>query len=135
MRHPARFVPLLVCGLVWLAAAAPAPASPSPSEPAAHGHGSGPEHVTPLVGDGTRHTEFGYSLERLRLPERAGVPGTVSFQIGFWRPAGDRLHRGADQGPASVRGAVRSRHRSVPHQPRPGRRLDPDDYRQVAGTG
>lgn len=93
MRHPAPIVPLLVCGLVWLAGCtAPAPASPSPSETTAHSHGSGPEHITPLVGDGTRHTEFGYSLERLRLPERAGVPGTVSFQIRFGgRPVTDYI--------------------------------------------
>jgi hypothetical protein len=46
-----------------------------------HTHGPGHEHISSLVGDGTRDSEIGYTLTRVALPKAAGAPGTVRFQI------------------------------------------------------
>jgi hypothetical protein len=46
-----------------------------------HGHGPGNEHISSLVGDGTRAQEVGYTLTGLSLPMAAHVPGAVRFQI------------------------------------------------------
>ena len=61
----------------------PAP-SPTPLTASEHSHDSETgEHITPLVGDGTRATEFGYTMEKVSLPRSAGVAGRVSFRIRF----------------------------------------------------
>lgn len=72
---------LVIGGLLAALAGCAGTANPSPSPSPTHTHATGPEHITPLVGDGTRATEFDYTLDRLSLPERAGVPGKVSFRI------------------------------------------------------
>ncbi len=54
----------------------PAPVDP---ESLPHTHGSLP------AGDGVRRSYVGYSIEDLRLPASAGVPGRLSFRIGTWR--------------------------------------------------
>lgn len=78
--------------LVGCVAPATPTASPSSTQSPTHTHATGPEHITPLVGDGTRATEFGYTLEQLSLPKRAGAPGSVSFRISFdGRPVRDYI--------------------------------------------
>lgn len=62
---------------------APAPTT-TPLTASEHSHDSETgEHITPLVGDGTRATEFGYTMEKVLLPRSAGVAGRVSFRIRF----------------------------------------------------
>lgn len=51
-----------------------------PAEPGA-GHTHGPGGETATIGDGTAPTAGGYSLADLRLPQRAGEPGVLSFRI------------------------------------------------------
>ncbi len=56
-------------------------ASPSAAGSPSHSHGPGDENISALVGDGTRDYEVGYTLTGVRLPRKAGVPGSVRFQI------------------------------------------------------
>lgn len=56
-------------------------ASPTIDEREPHDHGPGEEHISALVGDGTRDYEVGYTLTEVSLPEKATVPGSVRFQI------------------------------------------------------
>lgn len=46
-----------------------------------HSHGPGNEHISSLVGDGTRASEVGYTLTEVTLPKTAGAPGSVRFEI------------------------------------------------------
>lgn len=62
--------------------AAPAPTTPATAPHHSHVNETG-DHITPLVGDGTRATEFGYTMEAVSLPRAAGVAGRVSFRIRF----------------------------------------------------
>ena len=62
--------------------AAPAPTTPAVAGEHTHDSETG-DHITPLVGDGTRATEFGYTMEAVSLPRTAGVAGRVSFRIRF----------------------------------------------------
>lgn len=56
-------------------------ASPTIDESEPHTHGPGNEHISALVGDGTRDYEVGYTLTGVSLPDKAASPGTVRFQI------------------------------------------------------
>ena len=56
-------------------------ASPTIDESQPHAHGPGNEHISALVGDGTRDDEVGYTLHGVSLPQRAAVPGVVRLQI------------------------------------------------------
>lgn len=56
-------------------------ASPTIDESKPHAHGPGNEHISSLVGDGTRDYEVGYTLTEVSLPKKAAVPGAVRFQI------------------------------------------------------
>ncbi len=55
--------------------------SPTIDESKPHTHGPGNEHISSLVGDGTRDYEVGYTLTGVSLPKKAATPGSVSFQI------------------------------------------------------
>lgn len=55
--------------------------SPTIDESKPHTHGPGAEHISALVGDGTRDYEVGYTLTGVSLPKEAAVPGAVRFQI------------------------------------------------------
>jgi hypothetical protein len=55
--------------------------SPTIDESKPHTHGPGNEHISSLVGDGTRDYEVGYTLTGVSLPKTAAVPGSVRFQI------------------------------------------------------
>ena len=62
--------------------AAPVPTTPAVAGEHTHASETG-DHITPLVGDGTRATEFGYTMEAVSLPRTAAVAGRVSFRIRF----------------------------------------------------
>ncbi len=76
---------LLFAALVGCTTSAEEPAStPSPTtvdESKPHSHGPGNEHISVLVGDGTRASEVGYTMADASLPKEAGVPGTVRFHV------------------------------------------------------
>ena len=55
--------------------------SPTIDESKPHTHGPGNEHISSLVGDGTRDYEVGYTLTGVSLPKEPAVPGSVRFQI------------------------------------------------------
>jgi hypothetical protein len=55
--------------------------SPTIDESKPHTHGPGNEHISSLVGDGTRDYEVGYTLTDVSLPKKAAAPGYVRFQI------------------------------------------------------
>ncbi|PVG81907.1 hypothetical protein DDE18_14440 [Nocardioides gansuensis] len=62
-------------------AGSPSGQSPADGEATPHTHGSGQEHVSLLVGDGTRAYEVGYTLRDVSLPRKAGAPGEVRFRV------------------------------------------------------
>ena len=55
--------------------------SDSGSQPAGHAHGSGAAMVSLPVGDGTKATDVGYSLEDAAIDTRPGRTGEVRFRI------------------------------------------------------
>ena len=72
----------LVLAFVVRGCGSTAPTTPAAAPAHSHDSETG-DRITPLVGDGTRATEFGYTMEAVSLPRTAGVPGRVSFRIRF----------------------------------------------------
>ncbi|MCZ4499665.1 MAG: hypothetical protein JWQ74_2218 [Marmoricola sp.] len=76
---------LLVVAALALGAAACADITSEPTgESAPHTHTSRP------AGDGTRASYVGYALADLTFPKKAGIPGTLSFQITTYQGAAQK---------------------------------------------
>lgn len=81
-RRARRLLPtLLAAGLLTVTACSGEESSVPDAETTPHSHGPGNEHVSLLVGDGTRDSEVGYRITDVSLPRSAGTPGEVRFTI------------------------------------------------------